>query len=69
MKIKIVSIKERKNDCIITFEYDQEFINLIKKIYKIKRLSQKRMEKILKQALYDGIELLEKEKINAKKNK
>jgi hypothetical protein len=56
MMVKLVKIKELKDgSAIATFDYDEDFKDLVKKTYNLKRFSKKKAEKLILVALEDSI--------------
>lgn len=54
--VRFTKIKERKDGSAnVTVEYDDTFKNLVKKLYGFKRLTAKRLEKVIIDALKAGI--------------
>jgi len=60
-QVKISSIKERKDGSAdVTVEYDDVFKNTVKKLCGYKRLTGKRLQKFIIEALKAGIKLSSK---------
>ena len=56
MKLIVTDTKELKNgECILTFDYDKDFIDFVKKYYKVKRLSKKRIQQFILEGLNNYI--------------
>jgi len=61
MLIKIGEFKEQKDgSALVTVDYDKDFSNLVKKIYKKKRATKKLMERAILDGLKNYIKLQEK---------
>lgn len=67
--IRIIKVKEHKDgSATIDIEYDKIFAYMIKALYGWKRLTQKRLENVIVEALRISIKRDEKRKCSRKKN-
>lgn len=56
MKLIITDMKELENgDWSVTFDYDKDFIDFVRKYYKVKRLSKKRIKEFILEGLENYI--------------